>query len=44
MPSSGKEAEYVAVGFLVGYFSDKAISMLSRVADVIFGSPEKRDR
>jgi hypothetical protein len=44
MPASGREPEYVAVGFLIGYFSDKAISMLSRVADVIFGSPEKRDR
>jgi hypothetical protein len=44
IPTTGREAEYVAVGFLIGYFSDKAISMLSRVADVIFGSPEKRDR
>src|SRR5437773_6375201 len=42
IPTTGREAEYVAVGFLIGYFSDKAISMLSRVADVIFGSPEKR--
>jgi H+/Cl- antiporter ClcA len=42
IPTSGQEAEYVAVGFLIGYFSDKAVSMLSRIADVIFGSPDKR--
>ena len=43
IPASGREAEYVAVGFLIGYFSDKAIAKLSEVADIVFGAPGKRN-
>ncbi len=43
IPTSGREAEYVAVGFLIGYFSDKAVAKLSEVADIVFGAPGKRN-
>jgi len=42
-PAPENTATYVAVGFLVGYFSDRAVAALSRVANAIFGPPGKND-
>ena len=35
-PSSG--AAFVSIGFLVGYFADKAIAKMYEISDVIFGA------
>lgn len=43
IPSPENTASYVAIGFLVGYFSDRAVAALSRVANAIFGPPGKND-
>lgn len=40
--SPEKDAAYAAVGFFVGYFSDRAVAKMSEVANVVFGSPGKR--
>jgi len=39
--SPEKSAGYVAVGFFVGYFSDRAVAKMLDIANVVFGGPGK---
>ena len=34
----GSGAKYVAIGFLIGYFSDSAVAKMAEIATVVFGS------
>jgi len=36
--NSQRGASYVAIGFITGYFSDKALAKMTEIADVIFGT------
>ena len=36
--NSAKGASYLSIGFITGYFSDKALAKMAEIADVIFGT------